>query len=1170
MSKTSRPQTIGLITPFIGGVFSSQIIGGVYRRLRQHDAQLIVVQESPQTVHQLRLAHDLVDGWLVVSRTAGAEQIAAEGAPVVTISSIVPGLPAVLPDNQGAMRASVEHLIVHGHRRIVFIGPMKNPDVAQRFAGYQEALAAHDIPFDERLVVNIENEMERPAAGAIRALLADGQVFSAVVGSTDFNALGALAALEAADLRVPEDVAVVGFDDIEPAQTASPPLTTIRQSFEMLAMMAVDRLLAQIADPSRPADTAYTPTALMIRRSCGCDQDRAAPPVDSDEILGAPDWRTALAHQLVQIVAYPFIPNPTVAPAQLWPGLTTLIAAIEQVAEGGELPSEAAIRLAWSEAIALSPQLDPLNAAANLLELVATRLNSGDPSETPARLPRALQRIRAELMRALVAHEKAHVKEADKLLYTHSGVGACMLGEFGSSAPGLAWLSNLPAQWGCLGLWDDPAQTAELVLASLYVHDGETKTAVGARLAPSAFPPLAHEALDRSGHAERPVITLVQLRSEKRDWGMLAIATSLNSSAPWTSEPFVMWARMLVSALEREMLLKSLAAQEQGLLQTYRREQLLVDTLRASEERYALAAAATNDGLWDWSIKTGEIYFSPRWKALLGYSETEIGTSTSDWFGRVHPDDLPRLQQAIRQHHAAQSSHFQVEQRMRHREGEYRWMLCRGTTVYDESGIPQRLAGSISDISQRKQFEEQLRHGALHDALTGLPNRTLLLDRLDQAIQRTRRSPGEQFALLFLDLDRFKTINDSLGHLIGDRLLIGVAQRLQALVRPRDTVVRLGGDEFVILLDTITDHDDVSLTVQRIEEALREPFTLSGHEVFVSASIGVSVGSQRYGQPEELLRDADTAMYQAKARGRGRHEVFSEPLHTEALARLQLETDLRRALERQEFILHYQPIASLKQGQIIGAEALVRWRHPARGMVPPQEFIPLAEETGLIEPLGRWVLREACVQASAWHRLGYDHLVIAVNVSLRELRSPEFVDVVAAVLRETGLRPSCLIVEMTESAYMEDAAMTTRVIERLRAQGVRVAFDDFGTGYSSLSYLRRFQVNQIKIDRSFIRDVTRDANDAAITDAMIAMAHRLNITVTAEGVETQEQLDLLRERECDTAQGYLISRPVPSDAFLALLSPLEPGRGAGARRRAGRKTRRSPHFSLRPRRGAWQ
>ncbi|HEU4322336.1 MAG TPA: EAL domain-containing protein [Roseiflexaceae bacterium] len=1152
MPKTARPRTIGLITPYIGGVFSSQIIGGVYRRLRQHDVQLIVVQESPKTVSQLRLSHDLVDGWLVVSNTDGAEQIAAEGVPVVAISSIVPGLPAVLPDNHGGTRALVEHLLAHGHRQIAFIGPLKNPDVAQRFAGYQETLAAHGIPFNEQLVVSIENEMERHAAGAVRRLLAAGQVFSAVVAGTDFNALGVLATLQAAGLRVPEDVAVVGFDDIEPAQTTSPPLTTVRQSFEMLAMMAVDRLLAQIADPSRPADMIYTPTALVIRHSCGCEQDNAAPLVDVDAILHAPDWRAALAQQLVQIVAYPFIPSSEVAPFQLWPGLTTLIAAIDQTAESNGLPSKASIRLAWSEAIALSPQLDPLNTAASLLERVAVGRLGSAPPLARMRLSQALQRLRTELMRALVAHEKAHVKEADKLLYTHSGVNGHMLSAFGSSAPGLMWLSNLPAQWGCLGLWDDPTHTAELVLASLYVHDGETATAVGTRLAPAAFPPLAHETLDRSGHAERPVITLVRLRSEKRDWGMLAIAASLNSSAPWTSEPFVMWGRMLVSALEREALLQNLATQEQGLLQTYKREQLLIDTLRASEERYALAAAATNDGLWDWSIKTGEVYFSPRWKALLGYSETEVGTSISDWFERVHPDDLPSFHQAIRQHHAVRSSHFEVEQRIQHRDNEYRWMLCRGTTVYDETGIPLRLAGSISDISQRKQFEEQLRISALHDALTGLPNRTLLLSRLDQAIQRARRSSSEQFALLFLDLDRFKTINDSLGHLIGDRLLVGIAQRLQALVRATDIVARLGGDEFVILLNAIADHDDVLLIVQRIEEALREPFNLSGHEIFASASIGVSIGSQRYEQPEELLRDADTAMYHAKARGRGRHEVFSEPLRTEALARLQLETDLHRAIERQEFLLHYQPIASLKQGQIIGAEALVRWRHPTRGLVSPQEFIPLAEETGLIEPIGHWVLREACAQLGTWHRQGYSHLMIAVNVSVRQLKTLGFVEGVAAVLQETGLPARCLVIEMTESAYVEDAANTTRVIERLRAMGVQTAFDDFGTGYSSLSYLRHFQVNQIKVDRSFIRDVTRDPVVAAITDAIIAMAHRLAITVTAEGVETHEQLDLLRERECDTVQGHLISRAIPHDAFLALLRPSEPGHsGEGAHGDAG-------------------
>ena len=432
--------------------------------------------------------------------------------------------------------------------------------------------------------------------------------------------------------------------------------------------------------------------------------------------------------------------------------------------------------------------------------------------------------------------------------------------------------------------------------------------------------------------------------------------------------------------------------------------------------------------------------------------------------------------------------------------------------------------------------QEQLRHSALHDALTGLPNRSLLLDRLDQVIQRGRRDPERQFALLFLDLDRFKTINDSLGHLTGDHLLVGIARRLQAIVRGSDTVARLGGDEFVILLDGITDSSSATSLAHRIHEALAEPFHLNGHELVASTSIGILIGSGGYEHPEEILRDADAAMYRAKALGRGRHEIFSDPLHQEALERLQLESDLRRALEREEFTLHYQPIASLDQRQIIGAEALVRWLHPTRGIVSPLDFIPIAEETGLIEPLGRWVLRTACDQLRRWHALGHDQLMIAVNISVRELKAPGFVEVVAATLQESGLPGERLILELTESAYIEDAAITRGVVRRLQALGVQIAFDDFGTGYSSLGYLRRFQVNRIKIDRSFVRDMTQDANDMAITGALIAMARRLNIAVTAEGVETEEQLALLQAHECDSVQGNLIGRPVPGEEFTALLA----------------------------------
>jgi len=1169
MSRVQPRRTLGLLVPHLGGLYFSTIITSVYEAARQCGARLVVIKESPRQVAQSRLAWDHVDGWIVARDTDGVELMTEAGAVVVTLSASVAGVPAVLPDNHGGVKAGVGHLIAHGHRRIAFLGNLGNTDIAERFAAYQATLAAHGLPFDERLMVPTEGEAAWHGARAVQTLLASGVDFTAVVAGNDMNALGVIEALLAAGLRLPEDCAVIGFDDLPLAQTVKPPLTTVQQRVSQIAGLTVERLLAQLADPSLPPDPIYAPTVLVVRCSCGCDAEQVPLPLGHDIVPGAAAARERLAGQLLERLAPLQSWDTPLEQSQFRASLGTLLDTIEHAIANRPLPDAVELEGAWREILLLGADVQVLNSIATAIEQVGMHLLGARPLHDPAvvRVIDAMRHIRGALLLAHVVREHDRIRQLDRMLYTNNDVSVAMLDTWTTTTASLEWLQYTSAAWGCLGLWADPPRQSELILASSYLRGAPSPPGLAGPAAPAAFPPLAQ--LNAAAPADSELITLVPLRTAHRVWGVLALNAVINLSVSWYSDPVLMWSRLLSAVLERVALLNDLEVQQRGLLQMYQREQQLTTTLRASEERYALAAIGTNDGLWDWDLTTARVYYSPRWKALLGYEEDEIGDSTHDWFSRIHPDDVQILQHMITHHHASRNAHFEVELRMRHYDGEERWMLCRGTTVYDEQGAPQRMAGSISDISQRKRVEAQLRHSAYHDALTGLPNRSLLLDRLDQAIQRARDVPGHEFALLFLDLDRFKTVNDSLGHLTGDLLLISIARRLQSIVRRSDTVARLGGDEFVILLDHIADERDVTRMAQRIEEILREPFNLDGHEVFTSGSIGISMGVGRYEQPEDLLRDADLAMYRAKVLGRGRHEVFSEQLHLEARQRLQLETDLHRALERQEFMLYYQPIMSLTTGRIIGVEALVRWQHPTRGLVSPLDFIPLAEETGLIRPIGRWVLRHACAQAQEWHRLGKHHLAVSVNVSVRELQSPGFAEVVEATLEETGLLAHCLILEMTESAYMEQVSLTSAVIERLRRLGVQIAFDDFGTGYSSLSYLRHFQVNRIKIDRSFIHDMTSNANDLAITGAMIAMAHQLNITVVAEGVETQEQLQLLGVYQCDAAQGYLISRPVPNDVFLDLLNQpvMEVRRGGGTRRRLGHKVRRPAYPPARTRGG---
>jgi diguanylate cyclase (GGDEF)-like protein/PAS domain S-box-containing protein len=551
--------------------------------------------------------------------------------------------------------------------------------------------------------------------------------------------------------------------------------------------------------------------------------------------------------------------------------------------------------------------------------------------------------------------------------------------------------------------------------------------------------------------------------------------------------------------------------------------------LRESEERYALAARGANDGLWDWNLTTDEVYYSPRWKAMLGYAEDEIGGSPFQWLNRVHPEDVERLKAQINAHVAGLTPQLEDEHRVFHKDGAYRWVLCRGVAVRNGNAKAYRMAGSQTDITERKLAEEQLLHDAFHDTLTALPNRALFIDLLARSLGRAQRRADYRFAVLFIDLDRFKVINDSLGHTVGDELLQAMTRRIERCVRPGDTVARLGGDEFTILVDDIGSSSDATRVADRVQTELSKPFTLRGHEVFTSASIGIALSATGYSRAEELLRDADIAMYRAKALGKARYEVFDTAMHARAKALLELETDLRRAIDRHEFVLQYQPVVSLSSGLIVGFEGLIRWRHPQRGLIGPAAFIPIAEETGLIIPIGRWVLREACRQAQEWEQKfpAMGNLAISVNLSGKQFAQARLVEDVDQALKESGLDANRLRLEITESAVMEDAPSAMAMIDQLRALNVKIDIDDFGTGYSSLSYLQRFEIDNLKIDRSFVSAIGNDRGEnAEIVRTIVTLARHLGMDAVAEGVETPDQLALLRELGCQRVQGFLFAAPV--------------------------------------------
>ncbi|MBL8208556.1 MAG: EAL domain-containing protein, partial [Blastocatellia bacterium] len=560
--------------------------------------------------------------------------------------------------------------------------------------------------------------------------------------------------------------------------------------------------------------------------------------------------------------------------------------------------------------------------------------------------------------------------------------------------------------------------------------------------------------------------------------------------------------------------------------------------MQESEERFRSAfdyaaigmGLATSEGQW--------VQVNPSLCQILGYSEEEL--LNKNFQTLLHPDDIDPVNRALSQLLSGQVSAAQVEQRFLHSLGDEVWVSLNASLIRATETQPQRLIFQIQNITDRKWAEARLVHDAFHDTLTGMPNRALFLDHLRLAIARHERYPERHFAVLFLDFDRFKIINDSLGHLAGDELLIEIARRIVKCVRLGDTVARLGGDEFTILLEDLNTQEEAIELAERIQHALTRSIKLSMTEVTITASIGIAFSSASYQKPEELLRDADTAMYQAKSRGKACYALFDPSMHTYAIRQLQIENDLRRALEREEFFLVYQPIISLETNRLVGFEALVRWQHPERGLVNPGEFIPISEETGLIVPLGEWVLSEACRQLREWQsQLAAESdpsLLMSLNLSGKQLMQENIVEIVETVLQQQQVDPHQMKLEITESVVMENIEVAMRKLEQLRELGVKLSIDDFGTGYSSLSYLHRLSTDTLKIDRSFVQNMAQNNENAEIVRTIITLAKTLKMDVTAEGIETVEQLEMLRALGCECGQGYLFAKPMQADSAFGLLT----------------------------------
>ncbi len=556
--------------------------------------------------------------------------------------------------------------------------------------------------------------------------------------------------------------------------------------------------------------------------------------------------------------------------------------------------------------------------------------------------------------------------------------------------------------------------------------------------------------------------------------------------------------------------------------------------LRDNEERWKLALESTGDGVWDWHIASGREYFSKRLVEMYGFTEDELADRPEELDQRTHPDDLETMQRDRQAHFDGLTPTYSNEHRVQCKDGSWKWVHTRGMVISrDAQGRPMRMIGTHTDITDRKNAEALVRQHAYFDPLTGLPNRRMLRDRLEQEIKRSRRD-DRQLAILFIDLDHFKEVNDTLGHDNGDLLLVEAARRLRACVRECDTVARMGGDEFTVLLTELMPHTELESLLHKLLHTMAQVFQLGQEQVFVSASVGVTLYPSDGTEVEALYKNADQALYAAKGAGRNRFSFFTPALQAAAVTRARLTTDLRHALVQQQLQLLYQPIVALTNGQVRKAEALLRWQHLDRGLINPASFIPIAESSGLIVDMGEWVFEQAVQQVLSWRAALHPEFQISINTS-----PVQFQHAHAAganwVLRlvAMGLPGDCLSVEITEGVLLDSNDCVTSKLLAWRDAGIQVALDDFGTGYSSLSYLQKFDIDFIKIDQSFVRDLQPESTNFTLCKAMVAMAHALGLQVVAEGVETAAQCDLLREAGCDYAQGYWFAKPMPAEALAA-------------------------------------
>jgi diguanylate cyclase (GGDEF)-like protein/PAS domain S-box-containing protein len=862
---------IAVLSPLLAGAYYGQVLKGVARHVATIGGRVVAIQTRDGRPDGTRpwlpgqagghLAWDQVDAFITILDAADEtylEEARAHGKPVAMISYHLPGFkcPQVLPDNRTGVAEAVVHLITHGHSHIAFAGDLvqgRADDISERYEVYVATMRDHGLEPDPKLVfVGPEDGGEAIGAAMLRA----GLPCTAVVTSTDLIAAGVVRALEEAGVNLPSRLAVVGFDDRDFASRVSPPLATVRQDFGRIGEMAARLVIDMVNGDDVPPGDYIVKTTFVPRESCGCP---APALLQSPGVPGESAGRR-LSRDLLALLAGP---TPTPPQELVISEFADEVARFCNHILESLSPNSVSLRKAGESIYRAFPRS---TTAQTIMECVQqyrrdVLSQQGYSEERLMALDRCAYEISTTVNGAIARSQGVLNTSLEESLRDEHHVSLALvgMGREGAGPESLAWLKGTHVKSACFAVWDGEAGGNEpgrgpLRVAGVFGAGVAEMLPIGSTLNVAAFPPVT--CLTAEGSAADDLVLVLPVRTPSRHWGVLAVSGQVEAATQTGGDIYAQWTALLGMALDHDAL---------------------VEEIRGSEERYALAARAANDGLWDWDVASGTVFYSPRWKAMLGYAEDEVGNTPSEWLSRVHAEDKDELEDKLERQLSHGQGSLELEHRMLSKDGSYRWGLCRAITVPGPGGKAARVVGSLTDITERKELERRLRQAALYDSLTGLPNRSLFTDRMEQAFARAKRSPDYQFCILFMDLDGFKAVNDNYGHAFGDLLLVTVAERISAHLRGNDTAVRFGGDEFAVLLDSVKSVEHIRTIAKRLQAKLSAPYEIEGQEVAVSATIGIASSTTGYQNPQDMIREADAAMYRQKPGERGSQVNFAKP-----------------------------------------------------------------------------------------------------------------------------------------------------------------------------------------------------------------------------------------------------------------------------------------------------